>query len=192
MKNQSRTIKTNPELYRVVMGVQVVTGDSQEEVIIFRDTHFIIIYIYHHHHHHHHHHHNDNCLAGKTASLVERLTVSTSWRRRASAQRVQTKCSWKHRDKNEERQRQRQSYQLAGEGMRLQKESNLVLGTQVPRLTSEVSWEWVVGTWLSAWPIWENTKTKLRKKTLTLTNSHINLTVNKIQCFRQSINSTKQ
>ena len=51
---------------------------------------------------------DDNCLAGKTASLVERLTVSTSWRRRASAQRVQTKCSWKHRDKNEERQRQTQ------------------------------------------------------------------------------------
>ena len=38
MKYQSRTIKTNPGLYRVVMGVQVVTGDSQEEVIIFRDT----------------------------------------------------------------------------------------------------------------------------------------------------------
>ena len=38
MKNQSGTIKTNLELDRVVMGVQVVTGDSQEEVIIFRDT----------------------------------------------------------------------------------------------------------------------------------------------------------
>ena len=37
MKNQSGTIKTNLELYRVVMGVQLVTGDSQEEVIIFRD-----------------------------------------------------------------------------------------------------------------------------------------------------------
>ena len=37
MKNQSGTIKTNLELDRVVMGVQVVTGDSQEEVIIFRD-----------------------------------------------------------------------------------------------------------------------------------------------------------
>ena len=49
MKNQSGTIKTNLELDRVVMGVQVVTGDSQEEVIIFRDTqtdrHCIIIYI---------------------------------------------------------------------------------------------------------------------------------------------------
>ena len=45
MKNQSGTIKTNPDLYRVVRGVQVVTGDSQEEVIIFRDTHCIIIYI---------------------------------------------------------------------------------------------------------------------------------------------------
>ena len=38
MKNQSGTIKTNLELDRVVMGVQVVTGDSKEEVIIFRDT----------------------------------------------------------------------------------------------------------------------------------------------------------
>ena len=38
MKNQSGTIKTNLELDRVVMGVQVVTGDSQEEVLIFRDT----------------------------------------------------------------------------------------------------------------------------------------------------------
>ena len=37
MKNQSGTIKTNLELDRVVMGVHVVTGDSQEEVIIFRD-----------------------------------------------------------------------------------------------------------------------------------------------------------
>ena len=37
MKNQSGTIKTNLELDRVVMGVQVVTGDSQEEVLIFRD-----------------------------------------------------------------------------------------------------------------------------------------------------------
>ena len=46
MKNQSGTIKTNLELDRVVMGVQVVTGDSQEEVIIFRDRHTcIIIYI---------------------------------------------------------------------------------------------------------------------------------------------------
>ena len=36
MKNQSGTIKTNLELDRVVMGVQVVTGDSQEEVLIFR------------------------------------------------------------------------------------------------------------------------------------------------------------
>ena len=34
MKNRSRTIKTNPELYRVV---QVVTGDSLEKVMIFRD-----------------------------------------------------------------------------------------------------------------------------------------------------------
>ena len=38
IKNQSGTIKTNLELDRVVMGVQVVTGDSQEEVLIFRDT----------------------------------------------------------------------------------------------------------------------------------------------------------
>ena len=38
MKNQSGTIKTNLELDRMVMGVQVVTGDSQEEVLIFRDT----------------------------------------------------------------------------------------------------------------------------------------------------------
>ena len=38
MKNQSGTIKTNLELDRVVMGVQVVTGDSQEEVMIFRYT----------------------------------------------------------------------------------------------------------------------------------------------------------
>ena len=49
MKNQSGTIKTNLELDRVVMGVQVVTGDSLEEVMIFRDkqthTHCIIIYI---------------------------------------------------------------------------------------------------------------------------------------------------
>ena len=37
MKNQSGTIKTNLELDRVVMRVQVVTGDSQEEVMIFRD-----------------------------------------------------------------------------------------------------------------------------------------------------------
>ena len=36
MKNQSGTIKTNLELDRVVMGLQVVTGDSQEEVMIFR------------------------------------------------------------------------------------------------------------------------------------------------------------
>ena len=34
MKNQSGAIKTNLELYRVV---QVVTGDSQEKVMIFRD-----------------------------------------------------------------------------------------------------------------------------------------------------------
>ena len=42
LKNQSGTIKTNLELYRVVMGlwvVQVVTGDSQEEVMIFCDKH---------------------------------------------------------------------------------------------------------------------------------------------------------
>ena len=49
MKNRSGTIKTNLELDMVVMGVQVVTGDSQEEVIIFRDRqtdrHFTIIYI---------------------------------------------------------------------------------------------------------------------------------------------------
>ena len=49
MKNQSGTIKTNLELDRVLWGVQVVTGDSQEEVMIFRDTHTdkhcIIIYI---------------------------------------------------------------------------------------------------------------------------------------------------
>ena len=45
MKNQSGTIKTNLELDRVVRGVQVVTGDSQEEVLIFRDKHCIIIYI---------------------------------------------------------------------------------------------------------------------------------------------------
>ena len=32
----------------------MVTGDSQEEVMIFRYTHCIIIYIYHHNHHHHH------------------------------------------------------------------------------------------------------------------------------------------
>ena len=38
MKNQSGTIKTNLELDRVVMGVQVVTGESQEELLIFRDT----------------------------------------------------------------------------------------------------------------------------------------------------------
>ena len=37
MKNQSGTIKTNLELDRVE-GVQVVIGDSQEEVLIFRDT----------------------------------------------------------------------------------------------------------------------------------------------------------
>ena len=35
MKNQSGAIKTNLELYRVV---QVVTVDSQEEVLIFRYT----------------------------------------------------------------------------------------------------------------------------------------------------------
>ena len=48
----------------------MVTGDSKEEMLIFRDKHtdrhFIIIYIYQHHHrnhnhrHHHHHHHNDH------------------------------------------------------------------------------------------------------------------------------------
>ena len=37
MKNQSRTIKTNPELTGWLWVVQVVTGDSQEEVMIFRD-----------------------------------------------------------------------------------------------------------------------------------------------------------
>ena len=54
-------------------GVQVVTGDSQEEVIIFRDTQTDTspLYIYHHHrprhhnrhqhHHHHRHHHRHNC-----------------------------------------------------------------------------------------------------------------------------------
>ena len=36
MKNQSGTIKTNLELDRVLWGVQVVTGDSQEELMIFR------------------------------------------------------------------------------------------------------------------------------------------------------------
>ena len=39
MKSQSGTIKTNLELDGVVMGVQVVTGDSQEEVMIFRYKH---------------------------------------------------------------------------------------------------------------------------------------------------------
>ena len=46
MKNQSGTIKTNLELDRVVMGVQVVTGDSQEEVMIFRYTHTLHHNIY--------------------------------------------------------------------------------------------------------------------------------------------------
>ena len=36
IKNQSRTIKTNLGVYRVV---QAVTGDSQEEVMIFRYKH---------------------------------------------------------------------------------------------------------------------------------------------------------
>ena len=37
----------------------MVTGDSQEEVLIFRDKQtLIIIYIYHHHHHYHHHYPN--------------------------------------------------------------------------------------------------------------------------------------
>ena len=49
MKNQSGTIKTNLELDRVVMGGSGVAGDSQEEVMIFRDKHTnkhcIIIYI---------------------------------------------------------------------------------------------------------------------------------------------------
>ena len=48
-----KTMKTNLELYKVAMGgyrwLQVVTGDSKEEVFIFRDRqtdrHFIIIYI---------------------------------------------------------------------------------------------------------------------------------------------------
>ena len=35
LKNRPRTLKTDLELYRVVMGG---SGDSQEEVIIFRDT----------------------------------------------------------------------------------------------------------------------------------------------------------
>ena len=39
MKDQSGTIKTNPESYRGLWVVQVVTGDSQEEVLIFCDTH---------------------------------------------------------------------------------------------------------------------------------------------------------
>ena len=66
MKNQSgilKTVKTNLELYRGAMGgyrwLQVVIGDYQEEVIIFRDKHtdrhFIIIYIYRRLHHQHHH-----------------------------------------------------------------------------------------------------------------------------------------
>ena len=46
MKNQSGTIKTNLELDRVVMGVQVFTGDSQEEVMIFRDKHTLHHNIY--------------------------------------------------------------------------------------------------------------------------------------------------
>ena len=40
MKNQSGAIKTNLELYKTgwLWVVQVVTGDSQEEVMIFRDN----------------------------------------------------------------------------------------------------------------------------------------------------------
>ena len=44
-----------------LLGVQVVTGDSQEEVMIFRYRQTLHHNIYHHHHHnhpHHHHHHN--------------------------------------------------------------------------------------------------------------------------------------
>ena len=36
MKNQFRTIKTNPECRGWLWVVQVVTGNSQEEVMIFR------------------------------------------------------------------------------------------------------------------------------------------------------------
>ena len=84
MKNQSGTIKTNLELDRVVLGVQVVTGDSQEEVMIFRykqTLHYYptrarsawvrracaLIYIHHdyccHHHNHccHDHNHHNHC-----------------------------------------------------------------------------------------------------------------------------------
>ena len=49
MKNQSRTIKPNTECRGLLWVVEVVTGDSQKEVMIFRDTHtnihFIIIYV---------------------------------------------------------------------------------------------------------------------------------------------------
>ena len=79
--NPSKPLKTNMEPWKTnlepskltwswtgwLWGVQVVTGDSQEEVLIFRDTHTcIIIYIspsslssssHHHCHHHYHHYH---------------------------------------------------------------------------------------------------------------------------------------
>ena len=52
MKNQSRTIKTNPELYRWFWLVQVVTGNSQEEVMIFRYRQTLHHNIYRQHHPH--------------------------------------------------------------------------------------------------------------------------------------------
>ena len=54
MKNQSGAIKTNLELYRVVRVVTggYNTGDSKEEVIIFRykQTHTSPHYTHHQHH----------------------------------------------------------------------------------------------------------------------------------------------
>ena len=58
MKNQSGAIKTNLELYRVVMGGsggyrRLTVGSDDFLLQTYRQTDTSPLYIYHHHYHHH-------------------------------------------------------------------------------------------------------------------------------------------
>ena len=66
MKNESGTIKTNLELYRMVMGgsggYRRLPGGSDDFLLqTYRQTDTSPLYIYQHHHQHNGHHYQQHC-----------------------------------------------------------------------------------------------------------------------------------